>query len=485
MKLTRRRMTSGRHAGPLVLGVAALGLASTADARHAGVTFWLAAACVVLGGLGGIAAPLDRAAGIVKALAPTITLVGYALLAGATGGAQSDYLPMMVLPMVWFGIEGTDRQIAWGVGWFAFCALLPWVAFPAHGYPLRQWDEAALGLVAGIGLAAILRNLAGERAAVERALLEAAHHDPLTGLLNRTAWSQAAAAELARARRSGRPVAVASFDLDGFKDLNDSGGHEAGDRWLVAVARALPYALRAGDVIARTGGDEFLVLLPDCNAEAAAVVAERARSAVPPGIGCSAGLAIWDGEESIEALVNRADGGLYAAKASGRGRLTIASAATIAAGLHRASGGTAVARAHEMRVEAPRGGRFNELLDDAGVLLATASADRFVSVNSAFQHVLGWRAEELLACSIRDLVHPRDLAETMDAAARIGSRGERITGFRCRMLHRDGSYRVIAWYAHTDGHLWRVVGLDVSTDDGDREAGSTSVSHAGVSGSAA
>jgi diguanylate cyclase (GGDEF)-like protein/PAS domain S-box-containing protein len=450
-----------RHAGPLAMGIAALTLAGASDARHPGAVVALAAAFVVLSGIAGIFVPLDRGAGIVKALPPAIAIAGYALLASATGGAHSDYLPMTVVPMLWFGLEGTDRQIAGGITAFCLSVFLPWTAFGAPKYPLAEWDQAALGLVAGIGLALILRKLARERAAVEADLARAARHDALTGLLNRTAWSELAEHELARAARSGQPLAVASFDLDAFKELNDSGGHQAGDRALVAVGAALTKALRATDVVSRTGGDEFLVLLPECDPETAARVAERARAAMPGRLGCSAGLAIWDGHESLESLVARADSGLYAAKASGRGRLAVGSTHTIAAGVHRASSGIAVARASDMRIDDPGGGSFNELLDNAGVLLGTADGGTFISVNAAFEGVLGWWPEEMLAGSLADQIHPDDLEATSFMASEVARGERRLIGFECRMRHRDGGYRLIRWHARADGRIWRLVGQEV------------------------
>jgi diguanylate cyclase (GGDEF)-like protein len=139
---------------------------------------------------------------------------------------------------------------------------------------------------------------------------ELARTDALTGTANRRCWDEEFAAELARA--SGR-VSIAVLDLDGFKALNDTHGHAAGDRCLKDCAAAWSGQLRPGDLLARLGGDEFAILLPGCALGDAQAVAERVREATP-GIGCSIGVAEWDGREDSQTLHRRADRLLYAAK---------------------------------------------------------------------------------------------------------------------------------------------------------------------------
>jgi diguanylate cyclase (GGDEF)-like protein/PAS domain S-box-containing protein len=167
----------------------------------------------------------------------------------------------------------------------------------------------------------------------ERKRLEAERHalfartevmaltDELTGLPNRRAWDEQLRRELARARRTGAPVSVVVLDLDLFKELNDELGHQAGDEFLRDAAIAWREVLRETDLIARYGGDEFFVLLPETgDAEGITTLVERLREALPKGRGCSAGVATWSGNESAEHLVARADAALYEAKRSGRGR---------------------------------------------------------------------------------------------------------------------------------------------------------------------
>jgi two-component system cell cycle response regulator len=147
--------------------------------------------------------------------------------------------------------------------------------------------------------------------------------DPLTHVHNRRFVFGQLAALVSAARRHKRPLAVAMVDLDGFKAVNDGHGHETGDRVLVAIGEALQRGLRAEDVLGRLGGEEFIALLPDTDAEAAAPAAERLRVAVaraggPVDVTASVGWAVLRDGEQPDDLVRRADNALYDAKAAGR-----------------------------------------------------------------------------------------------------------------------------------------------------------------------
>lgn len=169
------------------------------------------------------------------------------------------------------------------------------------------------------------RKLAEEQLANTLALLrDTALSDALTGLANRRAWDDGLHREVARARRGGASLCIAAIDVDHFKTINDEQGHGAGDRFLRRAAAAWRTALRASDLLARTGGEEFAVALPDCDLEAALAVGDRFRELTPEGLTCSVGVAQWDGEESREALMRRADRALYAAKRAGRDRTVAA-----------------------------------------------------------------------------------------------------------------------------------------------------------------
>ncbi len=176
----------------------------------------------------------------------------------------------------------------------------------------------------------LVRLLAAEAAvAIERAALldrleRMAHTDDLTGLVNRRAWDRALEREVARARREQEPLAVAMLDLDRFKSYNDRHGHQAGDRVLREAASAWRAVLRESDLLARYGGEEFTVALPGCDLDRAEDLVDRLREATPAGQSCSAGLACWDGAESADQLLGRADSALYDAKQAGRNRTVVA-----------------------------------------------------------------------------------------------------------------------------------------------------------------
>jgi diguanylate cyclase (GGDEF)-like protein/PAS domain S-box-containing protein len=152
-----------------------------------------------------------------------------------------------------------------------------------------------------------------------------ARTDELTGLANRRAWDEELRRELDRARRHGRPVCVAMLDLDRFKEFNDRHGHQAGDVLLKEAGEAWRLVVRVSDFVARYGGEEFAVLLPDCRLDEAIAVAERLRAAMPEGQTASVGVAKWNGYETGDDLVGRADGALYEAKRQGRDRILSAS----------------------------------------------------------------------------------------------------------------------------------------------------------------
>ncbi len=152
-----------------------------------------------------------------------------------------------------------------------------------------------------------------------------ASRDSLTGLLNHREFHETIARELERCRRYGGRVAVALFDLDDFKLVNDTGGHAAGDRVLCDFAGALKRAARASDLAFRVGGDEFALVLPEAEAGAAAAAAARVEveaHGIDRRVRVSWGVASWpDAGPTKDALLARADDNLYAAKRAGPGQL--------------------------------------------------------------------------------------------------------------------------------------------------------------------
>ncbi len=145
--------------------------------------------------------------------------------------------------------------------------------------------------------------------------------DPLTGLENRAAWDEHLAAEEARRVRYSRSVSIVAADLDNLKAVNDRYGHEAGDRLIRAAANLLRKHARGSDRIARVGGDEFLILMPETGQHGAGRYLARVRSAVRriqanevSGLRLSFGAATAREGESLTAVMARADAAMYAAK---------------------------------------------------------------------------------------------------------------------------------------------------------------------------
>ncbi|MGY1848784.1 MULTISPECIES: diguanylate cyclase domain-containing protein [unclassified Blastococcus] len=168
-----------------------------------------------------------------------------------------------------------------------------------------------------------------EQRALESALREAALHDPLTGLPNRNLLLDRLDQTLAAAERARRPMAVLYCDLDGFKPVNDTAGHAAGDEVLVEAAHRLAAAIRPGDSVARIGGDEFVVLCPEAGSEQAAqVIADRITAAFdrplrrPNGaehaVGISIGVALCGPGETPDSALAASDAAMYRVKAARR-----------------------------------------------------------------------------------------------------------------------------------------------------------------------
>lgn len=178
-------------------------------------------------------------------------------------------------------------------------------------------------------------ELASRNQALETALEQIstlARTDELTGLWNRRAFEELASAEVTRATRTGQPLSLAMADIDWFKALNDRLGHHAGDEVLKAVSRHLRKTLRRADLVCRWGGEEFLCLLPDNDAEATRQAMERVRQKLasePPKVGEQAifitmtiGIATLRGD--LDTAIREADAAMYEGKRSGRDQIVVA-----------------------------------------------------------------------------------------------------------------------------------------------------------------
>jgi diguanylate cyclase (GGDEF)-like protein len=167
-------------------------------------------------------------------------------------------------------------------------------------------------------------------------LAHMAHYDPLTGLPNRTLLYDRLRQVLAQARRRNTRVGVLFMDLDDFKGINDTLGHEAGDEALRQIATRFSAIAREADTLARVGGDEFVLVLADLQQDAEAVVVAVARkyiqalqlplqiAGVPCTLGISVGITLGQGEHTPDALMQAADQAMYQAKAAGRNQYVIA-----------------------------------------------------------------------------------------------------------------------------------------------------------------
>jgi diguanylate cyclase (GGDEF)-like protein len=244
-------------------------------------------------------------------LAFTLLMVWMGLIAVRGGRVPSRYFLAAAL----VAMPGT-----------AVTAMSVWrgIPFTPAGFHAIGWAFVGEGILLALALAYRMRTAHQARLRAE----QLARIDPLTNLPNRRAFLEQAAPAWAIAKRTGRPLALLVADIDFFKRINDTCGHATGDEVLVAVARLLMAACRTGDIAARWGGEEFIILLPETDAGQATQVAERLRERIArlpvgsPGqeivASASFGVAQRQGHEHIESLIREADEQLYRAKSAGR-----------------------------------------------------------------------------------------------------------------------------------------------------------------------
>ena len=183
------------------------------------------------------------------------------------------------------------------------------------------------------GYAAVVRDISEDKR-TEDELMRLASTDPLTGAFNRREFKVLADEESMRAHRYNRPLSIMMLALDPFKRLNDTYGHAAGDKALQRFTTLCCNALRTIDIFGRWGGEEFVTLLPETDAEGAAVIAERLRKLVSQSMlvfndqkismTASIGIAQYRaGELTVEGPLSRADSAVYDAKKAGRNRISV------------------------------------------------------------------------------------------------------------------------------------------------------------------
>jgi diguanylate cyclase (GGDEF)-like protein len=246
----------------------------------------------------------------------------------ATTHGYGDGAVLYMWPVLWVGRFYGRRATGLTVVGIAAAHAYALTAMPPGVGYFDRWLDVMVSVCI---VAAVIRVLTERNDGLVAGLLAEARIDPLTGLLNRRGFDERVHSELARAGRARRRMAVVSFDIDHFKRVNDEAGHEAGDRVLVRVGQVLRAHARATDVVARVGGEEFVTLLPECDAAGAARFAERIRAllAARPPVGTpsatvSAGVAAGTEVVDLTSLLRGSDAALYAAKRAGRNRVEVA-----------------------------------------------------------------------------------------------------------------------------------------------------------------
>ena len=325
--------------------VAAAGLASTAEVR-----VWTA--CSVLGLIAVYAAIRSGWSRRFKDPALTLAQILYAITCCAAafviaGPARGVTLPILAIILM-FGIFGLTTRQMLGVLVYSL------VAFGVASGVVAARDEpdyptvvaaAYVGMVVVVLLSSTflttrvqstrehLRRQKAELAQALEQIRQLATHDDLTGLLNRRAMLDRMQLEQHRSLRSGSPLLIAQLDIDHFKVVNDTHGHAAGDLVLQRFADTVRRNVRDTDVLARWGGEEFVLLLCDTPAADAVALMERLRQAVqamqvpvaqggqPITVTVSIGLARHTPADPLAGTLERADQALYAAKAGGRNRV--------------------------------------------------------------------------------------------------------------------------------------------------------------------
>jgi diguanylate cyclase (GGDEF)-like protein len=341
MPVTMRPVSDKRaiaiFAAAIYAGAAAVGLVETALPGGQGFSPIPSAVALVLAAVTALAgARLPRPA--LMALGPFGALLIAASLSTTSG--YGDAAIFYTWPMLWMAYFFGPRGTAFMVAWVALIhALALWAMADAQANFDRWIDVVSAVLVVGL----VVQGLATRNARLLTRLEAEARVDPLTGLLNRRGFEERIAPLTTRA---GTILTVVVFDLDHFKAINDEHGHEQGDHVLRWVATVLTEQARGADIVARRGGEEFVVLLPRADAAAAHRFAERVRVALDapaaaarlrhgvPGslrVTVSAGVASGHVPTSVDDLIATADAALYAAKRAGRDRTHVADAARAAA----------------------------------------------------------------------------------------------------------------------------------------------------------
>jgi diguanylate cyclase (GGDEF)-like protein len=308
----RRRVIAGRVGGLLWLFAAVatpvLTLLPGVDVAWPRVMAVMAVSAVVWGVLATAVLDWRRVPAAVVDAATAVAVAYTAVTVLATGGADSPARLHTLLVLVY--AAGFLRP-AVAIAAIAACAAV--YALPGGGAAELAFTAPVFFVVGGV-------ILGGRRLLLDQALT-----DPLTGLPNHRAFQERLHAEVARARRHGRPLTLAMIDVDRFKQINDLAGHATGDRVLGELGNRLRDSLRDEDLLARIGGDEFALLLPETDEPAAHAVLERVRRMLEREplvdglrVTISAGICGLERASDTDTILRLADGALYWSKEQGR-----------------------------------------------------------------------------------------------------------------------------------------------------------------------
>lgn len=261
--------------------------------------------------------------GRLLAWAGGVLLIGLVGFVDYVTGPYISFSIFYFLPvglMAWYGgrMAGTTGAILAAVSWF-LAQTSESIAYSSAAIPYWNAIVEFLSFMVLTQIACALKGAIRHQA-------ELARTDDLTGVANRRHFFELAEMEIKRAGRYEHPFSLAYFDLDNFKSVNDRRGHEEGDRLLRAAAQAIHGSIRTTDLMARMGGDEFAVLMPETGSEAAMSVHQKMWASLQDKVGSShpevtisVGLVTWlSPPASTDEMVRTADALMYAAKEGGR-----------------------------------------------------------------------------------------------------------------------------------------------------------------------